>query len=60
MPPETEAPATEKVSGLHSVEQLGGELDLLATQSIALRKHFAMGYYLAVTLAPLIYGVAPR
>jgi hypothetical protein len=60
MPPETETPATEKVSGLQSVEQLGGELDLLETQSIAVRKHFAVGYYLAVTLATLIYGVAPR
>jgi hypothetical protein len=60
MPPETEKPATERVSGLHSVEQLGGELDPLNAQTIALRKHFAMGYYLAITLAPLVYGVAPR
>jgi hypothetical protein len=60
MPPETETPATGKVSGLHSVEQLGGELNLIDTQTIALRKHFAMGYYLAITLAPLVYGVAPR
>ena len=60
MSPETDKPAPKRVSGLHSVEQLGGELDLLETQSTALRKHFAMGYYLAITLAPLIYGVAPR
>lgn len=60
MPPETETPATEKVSGLNSVEQLGGELNLINAQSIALRKHFAMGYHLAITLAPLVYGVAPR
>jgi hypothetical protein len=60
MPPETEKPAPKMGSGLNSVEQLGGGLDLLETQSIALRKHFAMGYHLAITLAPLVYGVAPR
>lgn len=60
MAPETKAPATGKVSGLDFVEQLGGGLDLLETQSTALRKHFALGYYLAITLAPLVYGVAPR
>ena len=26
----------------------------------SLRKHFALGYYLAATLAPLIYGVGPQ
>jgi hypothetical protein len=60
MAPETEKPAPKRVSGLHSVDQLGGEINLLETQSTALRKHFAMGYHLAITLAPLVYGVAPR
>jgi hypothetical protein len=58
--PETTKPATETVNGLRKVEQLGGELDLVETQTTASRKHFALGYYLAATLAPLIYGVGPR
>jgi hypothetical protein len=53
-------PATETVNGLRKVEQLGGPLDLIETQTTALRKHFALGYYLAATLAPLIYRVGPR
>jgi hypothetical protein len=60
MAPETEKPAPKRGSGLDSVDQLGGEINLLETQSTALRKHFAMGYHLAITLAPLVYGVAPR
>jgi len=60
MSPKTEKPTTGKVSGPHSVEQLGGELDLIDTQTTALRKHFALGYYIAISLAPLVYGVAPR
>jgi hypothetical protein len=58
--PDTTKPATEPVSGLHSVEQLGGELDLINTRAVALRKHFAIGYSLAASLAPLIWGVSPR
>ena len=58
--PDTTKPATELVDGLRKVEQLGGELDLVETQTNALRKHFALGYHLAATLAPLIFGVGPR
>jgi hypothetical protein len=58
--PETTKPATETVDGLRKVEQLGGELDLVETQTTSLRKHFALGYYLAATLAPLIFGAGPR
>ncbi len=58
--PDTTKPATGPVNGLHFVEQLGGELDLINAQAVALRKHFAIGYCLAASLAPLIYGVGPR
>src|SRR3954453_16239490 len=58
--PETAKPATESVNGLRNLEQLGGQLDLIETQTIALRKHFALGYCLAAALAPLIYGADPR
>ncbi len=56
---ETTKPATEPVNGLRNLEQLGGELDLIQTQTTALRKQFAVGYCLAAALAPLIWGV-PR
>jgi hypothetical protein len=58
--PEKTKPATEPVNGFHSVEELGGGLDLIETQTTALRKHFALGYYIAATLAPLVYGAGPR
>jgi len=58
--PDTTKPATEPVNGFHSVEELGGGLDLIETQTTALRKHFALGYYIAATLAPLVYGAGPR
>ena len=53
-------PATVSSEPALNVEQLGGPLDLINAQSTALRKHFALGYYLAITLAPLVYGVGPR
>ena len=58
--PETAKPDAISSEPALNVEQLGGELDLIETQTTALRKHFALGYYLAVTLAPLIYGAGPR
>jgi hypothetical protein len=61
MTPEMEKPATvSPVSGPQSVEQLGGPLDPINAQTTALRKHFAVGFYLAATLAPLIWGAGPR
>jgi hypothetical protein len=57
---ETTKPATELVNGIRNVEQLGGPLDLRETQTTKLRKHFALGYYIAAALAPLIYGAGPR
>jgi hypothetical protein len=58
--PDTTKPATEPVNGLHSVEQLGGPLDLIETQASALRKRFAIGYCLAAELALIIWGACPR
>jgi hypothetical protein len=55
--PDTTKPATVPVNGFHSVEQLGGGLDLINTQATALRKHFAIGDCLAASLAPLIWGL---
>ena len=57
--PETTKPDAISSEPALKVEQLGGELDLIETQTTASRKHFAL-YYLAATLAPLIYGVGPR
>ena len=58
--PEMAKPATVHSEPALNVEQLGGGLDLINTQTTALRKHFALGYYLAATLAPLVYGAGPR
>jgi hypothetical protein len=64
--PETAKPATELVSGLRNIEQLGGELNqnnsdaLPEIQVRSLRRHFAVGYCLAASLAPLIWGAGPR
>jgi hypothetical protein len=65
--PETAKPAAANAaSGLRKSEQLGGRLSYLDTESLPqnqarfLRQHFAVGFHLAVTLAPLIWGVAPR
>jgi hypothetical protein len=58
--PEMAKPATVSSEPALNVEQLGGPLDLINTQTNALRKHLALGYYIAMTLAPLLYGVVPR
>jgi hypothetical protein len=58
--PDTTKPATDSVDGLRKVEQFADRLDLIETQTNALRKHFALGYHLAAALAPLIFGVGPR
>jgi hypothetical protein len=48
------------VDGPKFVEQFADPLNLINTQASALRKQFALGYYVAATLAPLVYGVGPR
>jgi hypothetical protein len=59
-------PATASSEPASNVEQLGGPLDNLDSktteelQARSLRDRFALGYCLAVSLAPLIYGMGPR
>ena len=58
--PEMAKPTTvssEPALSALDVDQLGGEINLINAQTTALRKHFALGYYHAATLAPLVYGV---
>ena len=65
MASETDKPAPKRVSGLYSVEPLAGELNpnhsdaLPEIQARSLRQNFAVGYCLAASLAPLIWGM-PR
>jgi hypothetical protein len=63
--PDATKPATEPVNGFHSVEQLAGGLnhnnsDGLPEIQARLRQRLAVGYCLAASLAPLIYGMGPR
>jgi hypothetical protein len=61
--PEMAKPATvssEPALSALDVEQLAGPLHLMNAQTSALRKHFAVGYYLATTLVPRVYGLGPR
>jgi hypothetical protein len=64
--PETTKPATGSVNGFQNIEQLGGELNqnnsdaLPEFQARSLRRHFALGYCLAASLVPLIWGAGPR
>jgi hypothetical protein len=70
--PETAKPATETVSGLRNVEQLGGQLDKQITETTAeiqaslklqasrLVRLYAVNGTMAETIAPLVFlEVAP-
>jgi hypothetical protein len=64
-PPETGKGATSPGSAPQKIEQLGGQLDKTNTETLdqlqarSLRHRFAIGYYFATTVAPLIWGL-PR
>jgi hypothetical protein len=57
--PEMAKPATVVSEPALNGEQLGGELNLINARKTVLRKHFAVGYYFATAVAPLIWGL-PR
>jgi hypothetical protein len=63
--PDTAKPATVSSAPALIVEQLGGPLNKKNTDSLtelqarSLRQRFALGYYFAATMAPLIWGL-PR
>ena len=67
-PPETGngAPSPDGAPSQKSSEQLGGQLDQPNTETLSqlqarsLCQRYALGYYLAATVAQLAWGALPR